>query len=97
MQKDKTAMLLAAPPILFSLYCQECIRDVVKLRREIVEATRDEMVDAREEEEPRGKFDEGWREVKAVVSVLMPGESQVVREERAERAMVNVFGGDTGG
>jgi hypothetical protein len=92
MQKDKMAMLLAEPPILFSLYCQECIRDVVTLRRQIV----DEMVDAPEEEELRGRFDETWREVKAVVTVLMPGESQEVKKERAERAMVKVFGGADG-
>lgn len=96
MQKDKTAMLLAEPPILFSLYCQECIRDVVKLQRELVGAPRDEMVDAPEEEEVRGKFEEAWREIKSVVTVLMPGESHAVKEERAERVMVNVFGGAGG-
>lgn len=92
MQKDETAMLLAEPPILFSLYCQESIRDVVKLRCDIAMVMRDGIVGGSEEEELRGKFDEAWREVKVVVTILMPGNSQALKEERAESAMVNAFG-----
>ncbi|KAH3947008.1 hypothetical protein HBI56_059210 [Parastagonospora nodorum] len=37
MTHDKTAMLLAEGPIVFTLYAQECIRDLVILRSKLVE------------------------------------------------------------
>jgi hypothetical protein len=92
MDKDVTAQLICAPPIVLNLQTQEVVRDLVKVRGEMMELVEKEGESAHNLQELGREFLWAWKELKGMLEWLVPGKSEVVRRGRAEVIMVEALG-----
>jgi hypothetical protein len=91
MNRDATSQVLCKPPITFTFYAQEVVRDLVKLRKEIEEVARKEGRDAEKLQGLGYEFLWAWKELRGILVGLVPGKREV-RRGRAERVMEGALG-----
>jgi hypothetical protein len=73
MDRDATSRVLCKPPITFSFYAQEVVRDLVKLRKEIEEVAKKEGRNAEKLQELGYEFLWAWKELRGILEGLVPG------------------------
>jgi hypothetical protein len=90
MGKDKTAVLLAEPPITITFRGQELIRDLVKLRGQILSLALDEEANEDEIQARAHEYLRAWEELRSIMWILLP--SEVKESDQAEKIMESVLG-----
>jgi hypothetical protein len=90
MDKDKTAVLLAGPPITITFRGQELIRDLVKLRGQILELALDEEANEGEIQARAHDYLRAWEELRSIMWILLP--SEVRESDQVEKIMESVLG-----
>jgi hypothetical protein len=91
MDRDATALLLCAPPISLTLYTQEVLRDLVKVRMEILKLGKDEMANEDRLQILGHEFLWTWNELGGILEGLVSW-SVGMKRNRAEKIMVVVLG-----
>ena len=92
MDKDPTAILLAKPPMVLNFYTQELIRDIIAQRPRLVELSDIQEANQQEVQELVPRFLRVWKELQAVIAILVSGKSEEVKVERARILMTRVLG-----
>jgi hypothetical protein len=92
MDKDATTQLLCTPPISLTLYTQEVLRNLIKLRIEMLDLGKDESANEGKLQVLGHEFLWAWNELRGVLEGLMPGGDVEMRREMAERVLVGVLG-----
>jgi hypothetical protein len=88
-----TVQLLCAPPIVFILQMQ-VVRDLVRLRKEMVGLADKEGESMEKIEELGYEFLWAWKELRGLLEWLVPGKTENVNMGRAEKIMVVAASGE---
>lgn len=93
MDKDPPAVALTQPPVVFTNYTQELIRDLVKLRIELERLRRlGADGDVKEVQDAIAPYQWSWKEMRSILSSLVPGDYMKIRHDRVEKMMFEVLG-----